>query len=154
MCNQNPGTIRTISRDLALTHIVYKAGNPLEGAINALSVTVTNFKPLNNGKKWLAKMQAGDYSEADINSKLDQYIQDSPVRPVASHQLMHHAPDTAYIRPEIPQAICHATVRMPAMISATKICHQCCLSIVAAADNKQRLLARVTHPTPHAGGGF
>ncbi|CAK0784836.1 hypothetical protein CVIRNUC_008041 [Coccomyxa viridis] len=54
-------------------------GSPLEGAINALSVTVTNFQPLNNGKKWLAKMQAGDYSEADINAKLDQYIQKSPV---------------------------------------------------------------------------
>ena len=61
---------------------------------------MTNFQPLNNGKKWLAKMQAGDYSEADINAKLDQYIQKNPVRPIASLRSMHRVPATACIRPE------------------------------------------------------
>ena len=58
--------------------IVY-ADSPLEGAINSLSVAVTNFQPLNDGKKWLAKVQAGDYPEGEMSAKLDQYIQNNPV---------------------------------------------------------------------------
>ena len=47
--------------------------------INSLSVAVTNFQPLNDGKKWLAKVQAGDYPEGEMSAKLDQYIQNNPV---------------------------------------------------------------------------
>ena len=64
---------------LSLTLILATAGSPLEGMINSLSVAVTNFKPLNDGKKWLAKVQAGDYSEAETRAKLDKYIQENPV---------------------------------------------------------------------------
>lgn len=63
----------------SLNLILVTAGSPSEGMINSLSVAVTNFKPLNDGKKWLAKMQAGDYSEAEISARLDKYIQDNPV---------------------------------------------------------------------------
>ena len=47
--------------------------------INSLSVAVTNFQPLNDGKKWLAKVQAGDYPEGEMSTKLDEYIKDNPV---------------------------------------------------------------------------
>ena len=65
---------------LEILSTVY-ADSPLEGAINSLSVAVTNFQPLNDGKKWLAKVQAGDYPEGQISAKLDQYIQNNPVEP-------------------------------------------------------------------------
>lgn len=68
----------------ALTQRTAHADSPLEGVINSISVAVTNFQPLNSGKKWLAGLQAGDYSEAEISAKLDRYIQDNPVRPPAS----------------------------------------------------------------------
>jgi len=59
------------------------ADGPLEGMINSISVAVTNFQPLNDGKKWLAKIQAGDYAEGEIAAVLDQYIQNNSVSPSA-----------------------------------------------------------------------
>ena len=67
-------------RNVAIAH----ADGPLEGLINSFSVAVTNFQPLNDGKKWLAKVQAGDYAEGEIAAKLDQYIQNNAVSPSAS----------------------------------------------------------------------
>lgn len=35
--------------------------------------------PLNDGKIWFAKMQAGEYDEAAVSAKLQSYISDNPV---------------------------------------------------------------------------
>ena len=64
---------------MSWTRTIARADGPLEGMINSLSVAVTNFQPLNDGKKWLAKVQAGDYAEGEMSAKLDQYIQNNPV---------------------------------------------------------------------------
>ena len=50
-----------------------------QNMINQLSEVVTN-SPVNNLKKGIAKVQAGDYDEAAIKSKLDSYLKDNDVR--------------------------------------------------------------------------
>ncbi len=63
--------------------------------INSLSVAVTNFQPLNDGKKWLAKVQAGDYAEGEMSAKLDQYIQNNPVHGPHALPQKFSEPDSA-----------------------------------------------------------
>lgn len=45
----------------------------LQNMINSLSEVVTN-SPVNNLKKGIAKVQAGDYDKAAIKSKIDDYL--------------------------------------------------------------------------------
>ena len=52
--------------------------NFLEDAINSLSVALKN-SPVNQGKKALAKAQAGAYDEAATRAKIEQYIKDNSV---------------------------------------------------------------------------
>lgn len=52
--------------------------NPFEDAINSLTVALKN-SPLNQGKKALAKAQAGDYDAAATRAKIEQYIKDNKV---------------------------------------------------------------------------
>jgi len=52
---------------------VTTGANFLEDAINSLSVALKN-SPMNQGKKALAKAQAGAYDEAATRAKIEQYI--------------------------------------------------------------------------------
>eukprot|EP00879_Flechtneria_rotunda_P001282 GHRR01001431.1.p1 GENE.GHRR01001431.1~~GHRR01001431.1.p1 ORF type:complete len:186 (+),score=56.03 GHRR01001431.1:96-653(+) len=52
--------------------------NPFESAINILTVALKN-SPINEGKKALAKAQAGDYDNAAVRAKVEQYINDNKV---------------------------------------------------------------------------
>ncbi|DBB16626.1 hypothetical protein WJX82_010972 [Trebouxia sp. C0006] len=49
-----------------------------QNLINQISEVVTN-SPVNNLKKGIAKVQAGDYDEAAIRAKVDNYLNDNPV---------------------------------------------------------------------------
>lgn len=46
--------------------------------INKVTVALSN-SPINQGKIWLAKQQAGDYDEAAYEAKLLQLIEETPV---------------------------------------------------------------------------
>lgn len=63
---------------VAPRHSVVVKANPLEDAINTLTVALKN-SPLNAGKKALAKAQAGDYDAAATRAKIEQYIKDNKV---------------------------------------------------------------------------
>lgn len=52
--------------------------NFLENAVNALTVALKN-SPVNEGKKKLALMQAGNYDETTVRSKVEKYVEDNPV---------------------------------------------------------------------------
>jgi hypothetical protein len=60
--------------------------NFLEDAINSLTVALKN-SPVNEGKKALAKAQAGQYDEAATRAKVEQYIADNPVSHIAQGRL-------------------------------------------------------------------
>lgn len=49
-----------------------------QNLINRISEAVTN-SPVNNLKKRIAKVQAGDYDEAATRAKVDNYLNDNPV---------------------------------------------------------------------------
>ena len=50
----------------------------LQNMINQISEVVTN-SPVNNLKKGIAKVQAGDYDVAAIESKVNGYLRDDAV---------------------------------------------------------------------------
>mmetsp|Transcript_57806 Transcript_57806/g.161323 ORF Transcript_57806/g.161323 Transcript_57806/m.161323 type:complete len:148 (-) Transcript_57806:360-803(-) len=52
--------------------------SPVGQAIGAFANFLAN-SPLNDGKIWFAKMQAGDYDKAVVGAKLDGYINDNAV---------------------------------------------------------------------------
>jgi len=52
--------------------------NGLQNMINQLSEAVTN-SPVNNLKKGIAKVQAGDYDETATRAKVDGYLKENPV---------------------------------------------------------------------------
>ncbi|WIA15661.1 hypothetical protein OEZ85_002287 [Tetradesmus obliquus] len=54
------------------------SNNPVEGAINWLTVALKN-SPINEGKKALAKAQAGEYDEKAVRGKIEGLIKDNKV---------------------------------------------------------------------------
>lgn len=64
--------------------------NPLENVINSLTVALKN-SPLNEGKKALAKAQAGQYDEAAVRSKINGLIADNAVGMLVQLNLMQNA---------------------------------------------------------------
>mmetsp|Transcript_5435 Transcript_5435/g.16083 ORF Transcript_5435/g.16083 Transcript_5435/m.16083 type:complete len:147 (-) Transcript_5435:142-582(-) len=52
--------------------------SPLGRAVGALAKFASE-SPLNDGKLWLAKMQAGEYDKGTVRAKVDSLIQDNPV---------------------------------------------------------------------------
>lgn len=55
-----------------------------QNLINQISEAVTN-SPVNNLKKGIARVQAGDYDEAAIRSKVDNYLNANPVSTCETH---------------------------------------------------------------------
>ncbi|DBA99895.1 hypothetical protein WJX77_003942 [Trebouxia sp. C0004] len=59
-------------------HAQVARADGFQNLINQISEAVTN-SPVNNLKKGIAKVQAGDYDEAAIKAKVDNYLNDNPV---------------------------------------------------------------------------
>ena len=72
-------SIKLKYRRSAVIKAQQQSDNFPERLINQISVAVTNFEPLNAGKKWIASLQAGGYDESEIAAKVDQYIADNQV---------------------------------------------------------------------------
>lgn len=52
--------------------------SPLGQAIGAFANFLSS-SPLNDGKIWFAKQQAGEYDEAKVKAQVDAYISENPV---------------------------------------------------------------------------
>ena len=76
---QQPQRCKRVRRRAQVTR-----ADGFQNLINQISEVVTN-SPVNNLKKGIAKVQAGDYDEAAIRAKVDNYLNDNPVSTCETH---------------------------------------------------------------------